>query len=73
MAKPFSVGSEVKSSDGTPAKLCRSMRAPFWVCHQGRVVADYGDDEDAAWEHLQRLVREHRQRWLTGQWSGLAA
>ena len=58
MASPFALGAPVTDRAGNPEALCRAFRAPFWVCVDGIVVADYGDDEDAAERH----TRAHRER-----------
>jgi hypothetical protein len=58
--RPFSVGAPVTDRDGTPTRLCRSLRAPFWVCVDGIVVADFGDDEAAAEALYAPLVHAHR-------------
>ena len=62
MAKPFALGAAVAKRDGTPVKLGRSFSAPYWVCVDGIVVADYGDDETAAEAHYLPLLKAHRLR-----------
>lgn len=62
MAKPFAVGAAVTKRDGTPVKLGRSFSASYWVCVDGIVVADYGDDEAAAEAHYLPLLKPHRLR-----------
>ncbi|MNY29886.1 hypothetical protein D3C86_1639580 [compost metagenome] len=62
MDKPFAVGAAVTSRDGTSVNLGRSLRAPYWVCVDGVVVADYGDDEAAAEAHYLPLLKAHRLR-----------
>lgn len=57
---PFSVGAPVTDKDGTPTRLCRSIRAPFWVCVDGVVIADFGADETAAEALYAPLVHAHR-------------
>lgn len=60
MAKPFSVGSTATDRDGTPVKVARSFHAPYWVCSDGIIVADYGHDEIAAEAHFMRLASGRR-------------
>lgn len=62
MAKPISVGSSVVDHASNPEPLCRSVFAPYWVCVDGVVVADYGDDEAAAERHYRPLSRARRVR-----------
>lgn len=63
--RPFAVGSTVTKRDGSPSPLCRSIHAPFWVCVDGVVVADYGNDEEAAEAHYAplRLALRKRMGW----------
>jgi len=62
---PFALGSAVTDRDGLPSPLCRSLFAPFWVCVDGVVVANYGDDEEAAEAHYAplRLALRKRMGW----------
>lgn len=62
MARPFAVGSTVTTRDGKPVKLGRSFSAPYCVCVDGVVVADYGDDEATAEAHYLPLLTAHRLR-----------
>ncbi|MBB4226014.1 hypothetical protein [Variovorax guangxiensis] len=62
---PLAIGSAVTSRDGSPVLLSRSIRAPFWICVDGLVVADYGNDEEAAKAHYEplRLALRKRMGW----------
>lgn len=64
---PFAVGSAVTNRDGSACLLARSLRGPFWACVDGVVIADYGDDEQAAEAHYAslRLALRKRMGWPT--------
>lgn len=59
--RPFALGSTVTDRDGSPTALCRALKAPYWICVDGIVIADYGDDEEAAEAHYSQLVKARRE------------
>ena len=37
-----------------------SFTPPYWIYEEGVATVNYGDDQDAALDHYDRLVRERR-------------
>lgn len=58
MNVPTKAGDILVKRDGSRvAGPAMSFRAPFWVYEDGVATVNYGDDEDAALVHYDRLVQ----------------
>lgn len=63
MSAGIQQGTILTKRDGTQIKgPAMSFRAPFWVFDGGVAVANYGDDDVAAFWHYDHLLRAHRER-----------
>lgn len=61
MISATKAGDILTKRDGTRvAGPAMSFRAPFWIYEAGVATVNYGDDEDAALEHYDRLVQARR-------------
>lgn len=47
---------------GEPVPLGMAMRPPHVIIQDGFEIADYGDDEDAAFKHYNALVAARRRK-----------
>lgn len=61
-SRGWAVGDPVVDRHGNPVALCRTFFAPFKVVVAGVVVADYGDDEEAAEAHYAPLLEARREQ-----------
>ncbi|RUR68660.1 hypothetical protein EJP67_16480 [Variovorax guangxiensis] len=57
----ISLGAPVTKRDGTPISVACAFSAPYWVCSEGVVVAEYGNDHQAALAHYDRLLQSRRK------------
>lgn len=62
MLTAIQAGDVLTKRDGSRVQgPAMSFSAPFWIYEAGVATVNYGDNEGAALEHYDRLVRERRR------------
>ena len=61
MGTTTKAGDHLSNRDGSLVQgPAMSFTPPYWIYEEGVATVNYGDDQDAALDHYDRLVRERR-------------